>query len=71
MEKHENPPLQAEMPNVCIICGQMSSEGIAICNEFICEKCEAEIVQTDVKDEKYPFFIHQMRVLWYAKDISI
>lgn len=52
----------------CIICGQSGKEGILVVSEFICLECEAEMVRTDVKDEKYPFFIHQMRQIWYKKD---
>lgn len=47
--------------NVCIICEQHKKEGIYIVSEFICESCEAEMVHTDVKDDKYHFFIHQMK----------
>ena len=49
----------------CIICDQTKSEGIRICSEFICDECEAEMVRTDVKDEKYPFFIYRMNKIWY------
>jgi hypothetical protein len=55
-----------EMP--CIICGQLKSNGIRILSEFICEVCEAEMVQTDVQDERYPYFIHQMKQILYRKD---
>jgi uncharacterized protein (DUF983 family) len=52
----------------CIICEQPKLYGIMICSEFICEDCESEMIQTDVLDEKYPFFIHQMRQIWYRKN---
>ncbi|WP_199623824.1 sigma factor G inhibitor Gin [Paenibacillus alkalitolerans] len=52
----------------CIICEQKRREGITICSEFICSDCETEMVRTDVKDAKYPFFISQMRRIWYKKD---
>jgi hypothetical protein len=55
-----------EMP--CIICGQLKPDGIRILSEFICEGCEAEMVQTDVQDVKYPFFIHQMKQILYRKN---
>ena len=53
---------------VCIVCGEKGQEGITVVSEFICVKCEAEMVKTDVLDEKYPFFIHQLKRLWYKKD---
>ncbi|ANE46016.1 inhibitor of sigma-G Gin [Paenibacillus swuensis] len=52
----------------CIICGLKKEEGIHIVSEFICDTCESEMVRTDVKDEKYPFFIHQMKRIWYKKN---
>jgi len=51
--------------NTCIICGQKRQEGIMIITEFICDECESEMVRTDVKDAKYPFFIHQMKQILY------
>jgi len=54
-----------EQAQTCIICDQKKLYGIRICSEFICDECEAEMVSTDVKDAKYPFFIHQMNKIWY------
>lgn len=48
----------------CIICGEQKPEGIVIITQFICESCEAEMVQTDVEDVKYSFFIHRLKRLW-------
>jgi len=51
----------------CIICGltKKTQEGIILISEIICESCESEMVRTDVKDEKYPFFIDRMKRIWY------
>lgn len=56
--------------HLCIICGQQKAEGqgIRIVSEFICETCEAEMIRTDVKDDKYPFFIHQMKQIFLEKN---
>ncbi|AJY74900.1 sigma factor G inhibitor Gin [Paenibacillus beijingensis] len=50
----------------CIICEQQKPihEGIHIVSEFICGSCEAEMVRTDVKDDKYPFYVHQLKQIW-------
>ncbi|MCF6095139.1 sigma factor G inhibitor Gin [Microaerobacter geothermalis] len=48
----------------CIVCGMRKDTGISIWGEFICIACEHEIIDTDVYDEKYPFFIEQMRRIW-------
>ena len=49
----------------CMICGQQQLDGIRIGSGFICVSCEEEIVHTDVRDAKYPFFIHQMKQIWH------
>ncbi|MFM9332098.1 sigma factor G inhibitor Gin [Paenibacillus mesotrionivorans] len=53
---------------MCIICGSTGKEGIRVISEFICEECEMEIVRTDVQDAKYPYFIHQLKRIWYPKN---
>jgi hypothetical protein len=60
--------MESENLRQCIVCGIEKKDGITIFNEFICEPCELEIVHTDVKDERYPFFIKQMRQIWLKKD---
>lgn len=52
----------------CIVCGEQCKDGLMIWKEFVCRSCENEMVNTDVKDEKYPFFIKQMRQIWLKKD---
>ncbi|MDF2938686.1 MAG: Sigma-G inhibitor, Gin [Paenibacillaceae bacterium] len=53
---------------ICIICGSTGKAGIRVISEFICEDCEMEIVRTDVQDAKYPYFIHQLKQIWYPKN---
>ncbi|WP_084134501.1 sigma factor G inhibitor Gin [Paenibacillus harenae] len=67
----ENHELQNhEHYNHCIICDQLKAEGqgIRIVSGFICETCEEEMVRTDVRDDKYPFFIHQMKQIFLEKN---
>jgi len=54
--------------HTCIVCELEKESGITIVSEFICEACESEMVRTDVRDEKYPFFIHQLRRIWLHKN---
>ncbi|MEI7027702.1 sigma factor G inhibitor Gin [Paenibacillus sp. y28] len=60
--------MEQQNENTCIICDQKKGHGIRVYTEFICDDCEAEMVKTDVVDAKYPFFIHQLRRIWYKKD---
>ncbi|GAA0353245.1 sigma factor G inhibitor Gin [Bacillus horti] len=52
----------------CIVCSTPSELGIHIGDQFICQRCEAEMVLTDVTDEKYPFFIKQMKKIWLKEN---
>ncbi|GIQ67253.1 inhibitor of sigma-G Gin [Xylanibacillus composti] len=52
----------------CIICSQLKRDGIHICTSFICTDCESELVRTDVLDDKYSFFIKQMRQIVLKKN---
>jgi hypothetical protein len=56
------------MDSTCIICKESKQDGIRICMQFICADCEKEMIHTDVKDAKYPFFINQMKQIWYRKN---
>ncbi|MFK7696830.1 sigma factor G inhibitor Gin [Paenibacillus sp. HJGM_3] len=61
--------MEEEVQNTkCIICEQEKPLGIRICSQFVCDECESEMVNTDVSDARYPFFIHQMNKIWYRVD---
>lgn len=53
----------------CIICGEVTEDGIVVVNQFICTSCEQEMVKTDVQDRKYPFFIHRLKRLWVHMNV--
>nr|WP_239619025.1 sigma factor G inhibitor Gin [Cohnella mopanensis] len=48
----------------CIVCGEAREEGITVVTEFICTSCEAEMVNTNAEDDKYSFFVKQLRQLF-------
>lgn len=54
--------------DLCMICDQPRTEGIHICEAFICGDCEREMVETDVSDARYPYFIMRMRQIWHRRD---
>ncbi|WP_371822879.1 sigma factor G inhibitor Gin [Cohnella sp. LGH] len=47
-----------------MVCGEPKDEGITIVTEFICTSCESEMVHTSAEDERYPFFVKQLKQLW-------
>jgi hypothetical protein len=54
--------------SICMICGQFRPDGIRIISAFLCDGCESMIVQTDVTDLKYPFYVQQMKQIFYKMD---
>lgn len=48
----------------CIVCEQNKSSGITVCDRFICEACEREMIRTDVQEPKYPLFVKRLRSIW-------
>ncbi|MEB3102385.1 sigma factor G inhibitor Gin [Ferviditalea candida] len=60
--------MDEQRDSTCIICKQEKSDGIKIYFRFICSDCEKEMVQTDVQDTKYLFFIDRMRQIWDQKN---
>ncbi|QKG85832.1 hypothetical protein GXN76_00340 [Kroppenstedtia pulmonis] len=38
-----------------------------VLDEFICGDCEQEIIQTNVEDKKYPYFVHQLKSIWLGR----
>ncbi|MFD0695702.1 sigma factor G inhibitor Gin [Paenibacillus sp. GCM10027628] len=49
-----------------MICEQQRNGGIRIISAFICDECSNEMVRTDVRDQKYPFFVKQMSKVFYT-----
>lgn len=52
----------------CIVCTEQSDQGIYIWTQFICKQCEGEMVETEVCDEKYSFFVKQMKKIWLKEN---
>ncbi|TXK78213.1 sigma factor G inhibitor Gin [Paenibacillus sp. N3.4] len=50
---------------VCMICEQQRIGGIHIVTTFICDGCSNELVKTNVNDQRYPFFVKQMKKVFY------
>ncbi|KIL34932.1 inhibitor of sigma-G Gin [Cohnella kolymensis] len=56
--------MEENRQKTCIICNEEKEEGITVITEFICTSCESEMVQTKVEDDRYPFFVRQLKQLW-------
>ncbi|MFN7253052.1 MAG: sigma factor G inhibitor Gin [Anaerobacillus sp.] len=50
----------------CSVCEQKQEAGIHICDIYICEACEREIVSSDVSDEFYRYYLQKLRKLKHS-----
>jgi hypothetical protein len=66
-EQTEKQEKQHNQKPECVVCSARTEEGIFIFDHFICRPCEAEMVETDVDEQKYAYFIARMRKLWQAE----
>jgi hypothetical protein len=57
---------KVETGGTCIVCCAHKEHGIRIFQQFMCTDCEREIVQTDVQDAKYPYYIDRMKRIWLS-----
>lgn len=48
----------------CFVCGQHRTEWMMILNEAICLSCEHEMVQLNVNDPQYGYYLWQLRKLY-------
>lgn len=53
-----------DKPIRCMICDEECEEGIVLLDHLICTSCEQEIVHTNAEDEKYDYFVYQMRAIF-------
>ncbi|WP_270880305.1 sigma factor G inhibitor Gin [Paenibacillus aestuarii] len=49
-----------------MICEQQKIGGIRILMSFICDACSRDLVKTDVEDQKYTYYVKQMRKIFYT-----
>jgi hypothetical protein len=54
----------------CMVCSQEKELGIRIFSHFLCTECEREIVNTDVGDARYSFYIDRMKKIWLEVQMS-
>ncbi|QFT87097.1 Inhibitor of sigma-G Gin [Bacillus sp. THAF10] len=55
---------------MCIVCEEEKKRGIHLYTEFICTECETAMLQTDVKDPLYKFYLQQLKKITIPKIYS-
>ncbi|BBN97330.1 sigma factor G inhibitor Gin [Sporolactobacillus terrae] len=59
--------LKEQTQEVCLVCGRHKTEGIHIFNQLICNSCQKKIVETDVTDWKYKYYMDKLAKLRIGK----
>lgn len=54
---------QTILGEICVICEHNKEKGIHLYNRFICIDCEGEMIRTETSDDKYQFYLKQLRQL--------
>lgn len=47
--------------NKCVICDEVKETGIRLHMIFICASCEDNMIHTDVREEKYRYYISKLK----------
>lgn len=57
--------IEERCKETCSVCERrtVKEKGIHICDIYICESCEREIVLSDVSDPFYKFYLQKLRKL--------
>lgn len=45
----------------CVICEEAKEEGIHLYTSFICTRCEYHMIHTDVREEKYKYYVEKLK----------
>jgi len=45
----------------CVICEEKKAEGIFLYTIFICTQCEYNIIHTNVREEKYNYYVKKLK----------
>jgi hypothetical protein len=61
VEELSSPLAQHRYEETCVICEQMKPKGIHLYTSFICIECEKDLIQTDMSNPKYKYFLKQLR----------
>lgn len=45
----------------CVICEEEKEEGIHLYTLYICTQCEYNIIHTEVREEKYRYYVQKLK----------
>lgn len=50
-----------QIGETCVICEQKKSKGIHLYTSFICIECEKDLIQTEIGNPKYKYYLKQLK----------
>lgn len=53
--------------NVCSMCNEISCGGINILDNYICKRCEEEIIKEDLNELRIEYYRNRIKSLWKNK----
>lgn len=60
--KHLNLfPNESNLKKACIICEKEKDKGFHLYTSFICSECHKILINTDVTDKQYSFYVEQLK----------
>jgi hypothetical protein len=62
--------IHSSIGETCIICEEKKEKGIHLYTEFICTECERTMLQTEVKDPRYKFYLEKLKKITIPKIYS-
>lgn len=69
-ERDMKSAIHSSIGETCIVCEEQKEKGIHLYTSFICKECEGTMLQTDVEDPKYKFYLQQLRKITIPKIYS-
>jgi len=48
----------------CMVCGDITEDGVTVLHAFLCDACQRDIVDIEVGDARYEFYVQRMAALW-------
>ena len=70
VEMLETTTTEKTAGETCVVCECKKTSGIHVYTSFICEECEREIITTDTKDERYKYYLKQLKKITHPEIFS-
>jgi len=49
---------------MCILCGNMRIQGYKVLEQWVCDQCESDLLDTDVEHPYYQYYMESVKNMW-------